>query len=506
MLGCAVLLVAGLVEGCAGPRVAAPGLVALTVAQDGSAHLADVSGRQVLLRGVNVNQLVDYYAPDPALPTVQPLAEADFAAMAQVGFNVVRLGVSWSRLEPTPGAFDNGYVAQIRQAVGWAAGHGLYTVLDVHQDAWGKFVASPPGVVCPPGLSPAIGWDGAPAWATLLEGASSCRGPVREASPAVVQAFTNFYLDRQSIQTRLTRTWAHLVRAFAADPTVAGFDLFNEPNLGNLHLATSTTRLGDYYRRTIDAIRAAESAIPGGFHHLVFIEPTLAWSVLGPAAAPRPGFTTDPLVVFAPHLYAESNPPSAGSLPSSFLTIEQGFVIAQTVAASYHAPLWVGEWGWFGDPPVDAPRVRRYTAAADAHRVGGAWWVWKRACGEPINIPPSGVVAVTGNLNRYACPSGAPLGMPPPFSVALSSAYPQAAPGQLTWLRSDPNTGALTLTGSAPDPAASCQLQLWLPDRRHRPPKLATTHITNLTVQPVPGGFRVTGCASGTYTLNTVVG
>jgi hypothetical protein len=68
------------------------GLLALTVGQDGGARIVDVSGRQVLLRGVNVNQLIDYYAHDPARPTVQPLSEADFADMAGMGFNVVRLG------------------------------------------------------------------------------------------------------------------------------------------------------------------------------------------------------------------------------------------------------------------------------------------------------------------------------------------------------------------------------------------------------------------------------
>jgi endoglycosylceramidase len=471
-------------------------LLALTVRQDGGAQIADVNGRQVLLRGVNVNQLIDYYAHDSALPTVQPLSESDFTDMARMGFDVVRLGVSWSRLEPSPGTFDDGYLDQIRQAVGWATRHGLYTVLDMHQDAWGKFVASPPGVGCPPGLSPAIGWDGAPAWATLLDGMTTCRGPVREASPAVAQAFTNFYLDRNGIQTRLTQTWARLARTFATDPAVAGYDLFNEPHPGNLQLARSTTQLADYYRRTINAIHAAESTVPNSFHHLVLVEPNLLWSVAGPAAAPQPGFTTDPLVVFAPHLYAESLPPNA-------VTIEQGFAIAQTVAANYHAPLWVGEWGWFGDPHSDAAKVRRYTAAADASRIGGAWWVWKQACGDPHNVTASGIAPVTGNLNRYACPSGTPLGMPQPFAMPLSAAYPQAAPGRLTALRSDPDAGAITLAGDNPNPSASCQLLLWLPDRGHGTPHLTTSHVTDLSVQPVAGGFRVTGCASDTYTVTT---
>jgi endoglycosylceramidase len=185
------------------------------------------------------------------------------------------------------------------------------------------------------------------------------------------------------------------------------------------------------------------------------------------------------------------------------VTIEQGFAIAQTVATSYHAPLWAGEWGWFGDPQSDAAKVRRYTAAADAYRIGGTWWVWKQACGDPHNVTASGIVAVTGNLNRYTCPSGTPLGMPRPFFLPLSAAYPQAAPGRLTVLRSDPATAVITVAGNNPDPSANCQLLLWVPDRGHGPPQLTTSHVTDLSVQPVAGGFHVSGCASETYTVTT---
>src|SRR5438045_7068872 len=43
------------------------------------------------------------------------------------------------------GVFDTAYVDRIRQAVGWARAHGIYVVLDMHQDAWGKYVATPAG-------------------------------------------------------------------------------------------------------------------------------------------------------------------------------------------------------------------------------------------------------------------------------------------------------------------------------------------------------------------------
>src|SRR5581483_5389325 len=94
--------------------------------------------------------------------------------MARLGFDVVRLNLAWSALEPSPGAFDAAYVARVRRAVRAAVSHGMYTVLDMHQDAWGKSVGTPAEAVCPPLTQRARGWDGAPAWATITDGWTTC--------------------------------------------------------------------------------------------------------------------------------------------------------------------------------------------------------------------------------------------------------------------------------------------------------------------------------------------
>src|SRR5262245_29517481 len=64
------------------------------------ARVEDAQRRQVLLRGVNTNQLGDYYQADLSLPSTVPLTEDDFTQMAAVGFDSVRLIVHWSLLEP----------------------------------------------------------------------------------------------------------------------------------------------------------------------------------------------------------------------------------------------------------------------------------------------------------------------------------------------------------------------------------------------------------------------
>lgn len=392
----------------------------------------DSRGSQVLLRGVNVNQLGDYYQPNPAWPQVVPLRRADFRRVGELGFNSVRLLISWSALEPSRGRFDRDYIDRIKLAVGWAERFGLHVILDMHQDAWGKFVATPPEEVCPPGTRRAVGWDGAPRWATITDGASTCNLGLRETAPAVTQAWQSFYENRDGIRDELVRAWARVARVFATEPAIAGYDLLNEPNPG-LAAGNDTTVLGSFYGDAITAIREAEGSRRRGFDHIVFFEPGVLWSALGTYATPPPDFTTDENIVFAPHIYAESISPNS---------VEAGFEAARAAAATYGVTVWSGEWGYFADDPADdADKIARYGRAEDANAFGGAWWDWKQACGDPhvIGTPGGEPNPLSPSLNRYACesPPGRALGIPSEFERVLARPTVRSAPGRITSLSRD---------------------------------------------------------------------
>ena len=474
--------------------VAAPApaqaLPRLEVERGDDAAIVDGRGRQVLLRGINVNQLGDYYAADPKLETTLPLSERDFRRISRLGFNVVRLVMSWSAFQPERGAFDARYVARVRQAVRWAAKHDLYVVLDMHQDAWGKHIATPPGETCVPPLGPAVGWDGAPQWATLTDGMSTCRANnTRELAPAVAQAFESFYADRDGIQSELVATWGRIARAFAREKNIAGYDLINEPHPGLQVGVNQVGPLGEYYDAAITAIRAGEQAAGLAKPRIAFFEPSVLWSGVGNDVVPPPTFTDDPEIVFAPHLYAESI-----AVVNGLTSIEEGFDNAERVAESYGAPLWSGEWGWFGDPLDARARLERYIAQEDARRLGGAWWVWKQACGDPHVV---GYPGASGSLNPTDCPSGKPQGLVTGYTDLLRRAYPRFAPGRLTALESDWKSGRWSVRGRTGD-ARSCRLVVWVPGRR---PKLTAEGVKRLRVTRRPGGRVVSGCARGEYSL-----
>lgn len=479
-----------------GASAAAPvPLPRLDVSHEGDRPVVvDALGRQVVLRAINVNQLGDYFQADPKQATTFPLADEDFARIASLGFDAVRLVLNWSALEPARGAFDAAYVARIRTAVAQAKAHGLYVVLDMHQDAWGKFIATKPGEACPPGLAPAVGWDGAPEWATLTDGLTTCRAAdTRELSPAVAQAFQSFYADRDGIRSALVATWGRLAETFARDDAIAGYDLLNEPHPGFLVGPDQSAALGRFYASAIAAIRAGEQRA-GAQPHLAFFEPSVLWSGFAGDAVPPPGFTGDERIVFAPHLYAESITVDR-KLGISSVSVEQGFDFAERTAQAYDAPLWVGEWGWFGDPAKDRPQTARFAKQEDERLLAGsAFWVWRQACGDPHTVGYNGAA---GALNRLDCPGDRPLGLAAPTVEVLSRAYPRAAPGRLTALTSDGATFALAGTDTAG--AKSCELTVWVPGARE--PDLVATNVASLETLRVDGGWLVRGCATKAYAL-----
>lgn len=458
-------------------------------------RIVDDLGRDVLLRGANLNSLGDYHQDDPDLPPVREVEDEDWAEMAARGLSVVRLLVSWSNLQPEPGAsIPESELDRIDAAVEGANAHGLYVVLDLHQDAWSATLATPEGTTCPEGTHAAIGWDGAPAWATTTQDgdpADTCTPNAREQAPAVRQAFADFYADEQGIRTALAGVWGELAAHHAGQPGVAGYDLFNEPNA----LGTPDALAGyeAYVADATAAIRAAEEA-QGAPPTPIFLEPLVAYPL--PDTLPDPAVLPDDQRVFAPHNYAESIGPD-------ILTIEQTFDIEASDAAAMGAALWVGEYGWWDTSAESLDEARRFAAAQDQHRVGGTWWQWRQECGDPHSIGEPGGTPdeeIT-HLNALACPSGEDLGPTEAFLTILGRAYPRAAPGRLTSLESDPATGALALAAEGAEEGA--ELVVWVPDLGEGEPVVEASGLDEPEITEVAGGWWVVaGAAAASYELS----
>lgn len=482
----------------AAPAVEAADVVELVPLQTADRRIVDLEGRDVLLRGANVNTLGEYWAGVPGLGPTLPVSDDDLDVMAANGFSVVRLLITWSRVEPTRGDYDQAYLDEVEAMVERLAAHGIYSVIDMHQDAFSSFIFTTDPATCPPGTTPAKGWDGAPAWATLTDGLSTClTNGERNSSPAVNRAWNNFYDDVDGIRTAFAAAWGVVAERFAGRPEVAGYDILNEPETSR-----PAPELQPLYeallRDSIQAIRAAEADAP--FDHIVFVEPTI------PAAEPTNGIVVpNPTaagvgtenISASVHNYSESI--GGGSIEGLNDTIE-------ALTASLGVPNWGGEYGFWDTSPETLAKAKRYAADEDDHLWGGAWWQWRQSCGDPHGVRWEGgsVVPDTGvstHLNLVGCPGDELLGPNEDFLRILGRGYPRAAPGRLDEVRSDPDTGWLKVRATAAE--AGGELVVWTPTEGGPDHEVTVQGLTGVVEHQVPGGRIITATveAAGPYAL-----
>jgi endoglycosylceramidase len=324
------------------------------------AHLRDADGRVAILRGVNarVDGVFDvtFFDGRTALEPIPPLTGEDCRRMRQLGFDLLRLPINWSGVEPRDGEIDDGYLSRVDAAVQCAAGAGILTLIDLHQDAYSK----------------EIGEDGAPLWAISPPPTMLREGPLtdlgtRRISSQVTAAFQAFFAsgDPTGLQGRFHAMLAHVAARFADDPAVIGFELFNEPVAGDDDLAA-------FQIAAADAVHRAAPA------KLVFFEPPALRNLLDFATRPATPFPVS-AAVYSPHIYTFVFLPD----PKRFETatpadLEPSVLNARMEAQAWRTPLLIGE---FGVGPSADPQNEMWMQTQgqlhDRYFASDAFWLWK---------------------------------------------------------------------------------------------------------------------------------
>ena len=465
---------------------AAGGLPALRAAPDPAARgrIADAAGREAILRGVNVNALAEYWK-GTRFATTFPLEPGDPRRMRAFGWNAVRLLVSWSRLEPRPGRYDERYLARIRGTAARLTRAGLYVFVDFHQDAWGPTLAAREGEVCPAGSEPALGWDGAPGWATLVaDDVPRCAsGGVRETSPAVRAAWEAFWADRAGpggigIQRRFLGAVAHTVERLGRRSGIAGYDVLNEPNAFGAEENAALSRLHSGAVRTI---RAAERRVGAG-RRLILFEPSVLWSATG--GGTPPDFARDRDVVYAPHIYT-------GAFDDGPITA-QAFQVALADARTFGgAPVLTGEWG--------AARSRleyfgSHLDLQDRFGISSTQWTWRESCGDPHQRAAAlagSVATSTFAVWGVDCADNRVLGIGADLRRTLARGYVRAAPGRVGSVRWDARARALNAAGSGA--RVGVVLEAFYPGQG----RVSTAGLRRVRTTSVAAGALVTATARG---------
>jgi endoglycosylceramidase len=521
----------------------------------GAPYIADAEGRRVILRGATAAGLLDYWSggagdmPPPYYPVgpaayangcpanssemrVPPVCRADLDQMRALGFDVLRLPLSWSLLEPRPGAIDAAYLDRVAQVVGWARQAGLYVILDMHQNAYSRFIPAST-VSLPGGAQPARrDYSGAPAWATFSDGLpfESYLGQ-REVNPAVFEAATSFWLNRDGVQDRYIEAVAALARRFRDDSTVAGYSLYNEPWPGwALPPPFDDLWLYPFYRRAIDAITGVSDGAPCpsfapalplcghadlGVHdtrHLVFVDAGLWRQIVDlPTHVPLP-VSSYPNVVLSIHAYTHvytadallGQRPDHASYP--FGGYDQSYAAGELEARAMGAALFVGEYG--NEVSQDGLLLTNQLREQERHLVGSSFWIWKENCSPGV---PWGVYGGVGPGQHCAYDEPAPArdtGPQPPSGCLragrerlLARAYPEAVAGSRIAYGYDPATGAFHLSATAPARAAET-LVVVPPEVRGEASVSGAAELTGMEVEASGGRVLHVRPLGGSYAVS----
>lgn len=343
--------------------VPAPNGVHVVHVGSASPYLADATGHAVLLRGVNDNALVEYATNYPEAPSI---ARSDFTEMAALGFNFLRLPVSWSRIMPEPGILDRSYLDEVARVVGWARSNGIGVLVDMHEDNFSR--VSDPGSEA----------DGAPQWADIYDG-TPCT-PISSTTNCSLAAFKNFWANT-SVAGKPIQTWyleamtAVAKAAGATDPkgSIVGVELMNEPWPSGPS-PFETQSLYPFYNRMIAGLRTAGVVTP------LWFEPSLIRNVTDTAVATAARFSTDDDLVYAVHIYTGVfSPPFSPT--ASQPVMHASYDHAAQEAAVFGTPFVVDEYGSSPKPAWNS-WLTAQIGQQDAYGVGSAFWLWKQRTGK----------------------------------------------------------------------------------------------------------------------------
>ena len=265
----------------------------------------DDQGRHLLFRGVNFASRTKLapYLPIAPLETKNlsqlnlkeeiKSVEPELDRLKDLGFNIVRLLISWKAIEPRPNTnFDEllpegkQYLTFVKEIIDELYARNLYVLLDFHQDI----------------AHERYGGDGFPDWALAtdieheLPEASNLRDKKwmikYVTNKSVKKTLTSFWrndlthiegenkLEHFPVRTHLEKTIGQTAKFFRSlnngkgHPAILGIEPFNEPNPAGLPKEQFEQEfLVDYYRNVDLEIRKFDPDV------FIFMEPNVGWTI-----------------------------------------------------------------------------------------------------------------------------------------------------------------------------------------------------------------------------------
>jgi aryl-phospho-beta-D-glucosidase BglC (GH1 family) len=250
------------------------------------------------------------------------LQESDLDVIRGMGMNMVRVPVDWQVLMRPDGTMrpDEEAFRRLDWLVAEAGERGIYVVLDLH---------GAPGAACP--------WH-------------SCG-----------RAGSNALWSDAVLQERTERIWQRIAARYVGDPTVAAYDLLNEPlvTMGEGESAEQTRQKFDLYDRLYDAVRAVDP------DHVIVVAAFHTWeNALPPSSY---GWTN---VMYQTHHYRFS---ASGDHAAMQQFVDDELARLSQYRALWQVPVYAGEFhmGEFDD------LYTRWLAGLNGIHAAWSTWTYK---------------------------------------------------------------------------------------------------------------------------------
>jgi len=439
----------------------------------------DANGNTRIFRGVNaVYKIAPWIPSSEGFDSQTTLSELDAQNLKAWGFNVVRLGVMWPGVEPGPaGAVSKDYLDSVQEVVNILAEHDVHVVLDMHQDLFardycGEGVADYVVDKCKPFMPEGmpsfpfpvtnetvpLDEDGNPTLDFCLE-----RPFIQWYFTHEVSAmFQCLYENKANLWDDYAGFWKAVATRFVDSPNVLGYELLNEPWLGDIYTypnlllpkQTEQKYLEPMYQHIHEAIREVDD------RKIIFFEGvTIDYWASGFSQVPGgPEYASRSAIAY--HIYCPGANPTL-KMNEVCKPIDKEFMtMRQRDAERLGTGLILTEFGATQDGRLDYMNLEDVAQLADSY--GSSWMYWQFKYYEDLTtMTPQGESLYSGEGGTV---SEGKL-------KVLSRTYPQVVAGELGsfFFNSHTHVFSMSFTPSVDGPNAGGPTEIYFNGPIHYP-------------------------------------
>jgi len=400
-------------------------------------HLVDEAGRQVMLRGANTGERITSppFIPFDPTPDFNTALERYADKIQALGFNVVRLLLSYEAAEPVRGRYDEEYLKKYDQMVSAMSRRGLRVIVNGHQDLFSRRFCG----------------DGFPDWALPAEYQN--RKPHADCkfwglhyfSYPVAKSYDRLWLNQDQVRDSYVAFFKMLALRYRNEPAVIGFEPFNEPFPGLRgrmnYSAWYKEQLFVFYEQVAEAVQGVDRRYLF-FADICPLENTGLWSV----SRPRPEIQN---LVFAPHYYDLSFIGISLGPGGDIWFMRQVLNRHSALSRFWQVPMLVGEFGIPAERKEAPEYLARLYSVFDELQLSVTIW--------EISMSPT-----LWNLEDFSLLG--PDGSERPAAKSVDRPYPRAVAGTIKQFSFSAETRRLELS-FAEDPQISLPTEIYLPAR-----------------------------------------